>query len=87
MATGRHLKGLPLYIDCDDFQKFFYSLFVFNLNLEEGSQVLFPVSSENLEPRYYTRHSNDLRLLLYYFREKLQTTSVGVLLLRRIDNH
>lgn len=47
-ATGRHLKkDLPLSLNWEEFNDG-YSLFVFNLNLNDDSKALSPVSSGTL---------------------------------------
>ncbi|TWW71367.1 hypothetical protein D4764_17G0008500 [Takifugu flavidus] len=47
LATGRHLKDLPLSISRDDFNDG-YSLFVFNLNPSDDNDALSTVSNGNL---------------------------------------
>ncbi|XP_071402891.1 uncharacterized protein F54H12.2-like [Centroberyx affinis] len=65
-ATGRHLKDLPLCINREDFQQG-YALFVFNLNPEEDSNALSPVSSGNLrlEMRFRVPLPHTTTLIVY----------------------
>ncbi|XP_067435528.1 uncharacterized protein F54H12.2-like [Thunnus thynnus] len=66
VATGRHLKDLPLSIDREEFERG-YSLFVFNLTPGEDSDALSPVSngSLRLEMRFRQPLPNTVILIVY----------------------
>ncbi|XP_067465287.1 uncharacterized protein F54H12.2-like [Thunnus thynnus] len=66
VATGRHLKDLPLSIDREEFERG-YSLFVFNLTPGEDSDALSPVSngSLRLEMRFRQPLPNTVTLIVY----------------------
>ncbi|TWW77441.1 hypothetical protein D4764_12G0008310 [Takifugu flavidus] len=74
LATGRHLKDLPLSISRDDFYDG-YSLFVFNLNPSDDNDALSTVSNGNLrlelrfKPPAAHRDPYRLRLLRFYLLE------------------
>ncbi len=65
-ATGRHLKDLPLSIDCREFQNG-YTLFVFNLYPGEDSEALSPMSngSLRLEMRFRVPLPQTTTLIVY----------------------
>ncbi|XP_070687502.1 uncharacterized protein F54H12.2-like [Pempheris klunzingeri] len=65
-ATGRHLKDLPLSINRQEFNQG-YSLFVFNLEPCEDSDVLSPASSGNLrlEMRFRRPLRHTTTLIVY----------------------
>ncbi|TWW69759.1 hypothetical protein D4764_18G0005650 [Takifugu flavidus] len=66
LATGRHLKDLPLSISRDDFNDG-YSLFVFNLNPSDDNDALSTVSNGNLrlELRFRTPLPHTATLIVY----------------------
>ncbi|XP_040895126.1 uncharacterized protein F54H12.2-like [Toxotes jaculatrix] len=66
MATGRHLKDLPLSIDRREFNDG-YSLFVFNLNPGEDNDALSPISNGNLrlEMRFRVPLPHTTTLIVY----------------------
>ncbi|TWW54774.1 hypothetical protein D4764_0109560 [Takifugu flavidus] len=66
LATGRHLKDLPLSISRDDFNDG-YSLFVFNLNPSDDNDALSTVSNGNLrlELRFRTPLQHTATLIVY----------------------
>ncbi|TKS65905.1 hypothetical protein D9C73_027927 [Collichthys lucidus] len=66
IATGRHLKDLPLSISRDEFNHG-YSLFVFNLNPTDDSDALSPVSNGNLrlEMRFRVALPHTTTLIVY----------------------
>ncbi|KAI3353894.1 hypothetical protein L3Q82_005101 [Scortum barcoo] len=71
IATGRHLKDLPLSINHKEFNEG-YSLFVFNLEPCEDSDALSPASTGNLRLEMRFRqappphhHTRGVRLLLF----------------------
>lgn len=66
IATGRHLKDLPLSINRSDFNRG-YSLFVFNLNPTEDNDALSPMSNGNLrlEMRFRVPLPHTTTLIVY----------------------
>ncbi|XP_071333652.1 uncharacterized protein F54H12.2-like [Trachinotus anak] len=66
LATGRHLKDLPLSINREEFNNG-YSLFVFNLNPADDNDALSPVSSGNLrlEMRFRPPLAQTTTLIVY----------------------
>ncbi|TWW62395.1 hypothetical protein D4764_04G0010420 [Takifugu flavidus] len=88
LATGRHLKDLPLSISRDDFNDG-YSLFVFNLNPSDDNDALSTVSNGNLRlelrfrtPLPHTARPYRLRLLRFYSGDQRQEAGAGGLLLK-----
>lgn len=65
-ATGRHLKDLPLSIDCREFNEG-YALFAFNLEPSEDADALSPVSNGNLrlEMRFRVPLPQTTTLIVY----------------------
>lgn len=66
LATGRHLKDLPMSIGREDFNNG-YSLFVFNLTPSDDSNALSTVSNGNLglELRFRTPMPHTTMLIIY----------------------
>lgn len=66
VATGRHLKDLPLSIDRQDFERGYF-LFLFNLNPGEDGNALSRVSSRalRLEMRFRQLLPNTVTLVVY----------------------
>ncbi|GAA6228946.1 uncharacterized protein F54H12.2-like [Lates japonicus] len=66
LATGRHLKDLPLSINREEFNDG-YSLFVFNLNPGDDNDALSPVSNGNLrlEMRFRVPLPHTTTLIVY----------------------
>ncbi|GAA6234170.1 uncharacterized protein F54H12.2-like [Lates japonicus] len=66
LATGRHLKDLPLSINREEFNDG-YSLFVFNLNPGDDNDALSPVSNGNLrlEMRFRVPLTHTTTLIVY----------------------
>lgn len=66
LATGRHLKDLPLSIDREAFNSG-YSLFAFNLNPADDNDALSPMSSGNLrlEMRFRVPLPHTTTLIIY----------------------
>lgn len=66
LATGRHLKDLPLTIGRDDFNNG-YTLFVFNLNPSDDNDALSVISNGNLrlEMRFRTPLPHTTTLIVY----------------------
>lgn len=66
IATGRHLKDIPLAIDRQDFNDG-YSLFVFNLTASEDNDALSPMTNGNLrlEMRFRVALPHTTTLIVY----------------------
>ncbi len=66
IATGRHLKDLPLSINHEEFNDG-YSLFVFNLTPGDDNDALSPVSNGNLrlEMRFRVALPHTTTLIVY----------------------
>lgn len=87
LATGRHLKDLPMSIGREDFNNG-YSLFVFNLTPSDDSNRLKRKSRAGVEiSNAHAAHHDayHLRLLQFYSGDQRQETGSGGLLLK--DGH